>query len=159
MNGVPCVTCGGMFGQHAGNCLNPTPSGMIKDHVFISKDRQSLLPSLRCSYKRHLRRPEQAVPVPPGVNIKDVQVHTPPHYRQGAIECIDAIEAALTPDEFTGYLKGNIQKYLWRCRWKGGMEDMKKAQWYLNRLIASASTAGPSSDAPVTGAPGAGERS
>lgn len=61
-------------------------------------------------------------------------VNHPPHYRQGGIECIDAIEAALTPDEFRGYCKGNILKYVWRERHKGS-DSLAKAGWYLNRLI------------------------
>ena len=62
-------------------------------------------------------------------------VNHPPHYTDGGIECIEAIEAALTPEEYRGYLKGNIQKYVWRERNKGGTESLKKAQWYLDRLI------------------------
>ena len=50
--------------------------------------------------------------------IKD-NVNHPAHYTQGSIECIDAIEAALTPEEFRGYCKGNALKYLWRERSKG----------------------------------------
>ena len=65
---------------------------------------------------------------------KDVVNH-PPHYTDGGIECIEAIEAALTPEEYRGYLKGNIQKYVWREKHKGGTESLKKAQWYLDRLI------------------------
>lgn len=63
-------------------------------------------------------------------------VNYPPHYASGAIECIEAIEAQLTPEEYRGYLKGNCVKYQWRERQKGGVESLKKAQWYLNRLIA-----------------------
>jgi hypothetical protein len=62
-------------------------------------------------------------------------VNQPPHYRQGEIECIDAIEAALTPEEFRGYCKGNAIKYIWRERHKGCVESLKKAQWYLVRLL------------------------
>ena len=62
-------------------------------------------------------------------------VDRPMHYAAGSIECIDAIEAQLSPEEFRGYLKGNIIKYLWREKHKGGVESLKKAQWYLNRLI------------------------
>lgn len=58
----------------------------------------------------------------------------PPHYKQGSIECIDAIEAALTPEEFRGFCKGNAIKYAWRERHKKGVEDLEKAKWYLNRL-------------------------
>ena len=63
-------------------------------------------------------------------------VNHPTHYTDsGSIECIEAIEASLTPDEYRGYLKGNIQKYVWRERLKGGTESLKKAQWYIDRLI------------------------
>ena len=62
-------------------------------------------------------------------------VNHPPHYNQQSIECIDAIEAQMTPEEFRGYLKGNVVKYLWRERKKGGKESLKKAKWYLNKLI------------------------
>ena len=61
-------------------------------------------------------------------------VNSPPHYRQGGIECIDAIEAALTPEEFRGYCKGNALKYIWRERHKGGGESLLKAAWYLAKL-------------------------
>ena len=62
-------------------------------------------------------------------------VEKPVHYAAGSVECIDAIEAQMTPDEFRGYLKGNVVKYLWRERKKGGKESLKKAKWYLNKLI------------------------
>jgi hypothetical protein len=58
----------------------------------------------------------------------------PSHYKQGGIECIEAIKAALGA-RFIGYLSGNILKYLWRWPDKGGIEDLKKARWYLDRLI------------------------
>lgn len=61
-------------------------------------------------------------------------VNSPPHYKQGDIECIDAIKSALTEEEFRGYCKGNALKYTWRERHKGGDESLKKAQWYLDRL-------------------------
>ena len=62
-------------------------------------------------------------------------INHPPHYNQSGIECIDAIEAATMP-HFKYYLQGNILKYLWRFDYKGKpLEDLKKAQWYLNRLI------------------------
>jgi hypothetical protein len=60
-------------------------------------------------------------------------VNHPPHYSQGGIECIDAIQAALTPEEFRGYCKGNALKYTWRERIKGQDESLKKALWYLER--------------------------
>ena len=62
-------------------------------------------------------------------------VNHPSHYNDGGLECIEAIEAQLTPEEYRGYLKGNVAKYVWREKHKGGIESLKKAQWYLNRLI------------------------
>ena len=63
-------------------------------------------------------------------------VNSPEHYRQGGIEAIDAIQASMTREEFKGYLKGNAQKYLWRYRHKGKpAEDLRKAKWYLDRLL------------------------
>lgn len=65
---------------------------------------------------------------------KPDSVNRPAHYTAGSVECIDAIEAALTPEEFRGYCKGNALKYVWRERMKGGDESLAKAQWYLERL-------------------------
>lgn len=62
-------------------------------------------------------------------------VEKPIHYAASSVECIDAIEAQLTTEEFRGYLKGNVAKYMWRERHKGGIESLKKAKWYLSRLI------------------------
>ena len=64
---------------------------------------------------------------------KDMVNH-PPHYNQKSVECIDAIESA-TDNGFEYYLQGNILKYLWRYRYKNGVEDLNKAQWYLKLLI------------------------
>ena len=62
-------------------------------------------------------------------------INQPPHYGNGEIECIDYIEDFLTKEEYIGYLRGNIAKYLHRWRYKNGLEDLKKAQWYGARLI------------------------
>jgi hypothetical protein len=74
------------------------------------------------------------------VTSKPDLVNAPPHYRQGGIECIDAIRAALTDEEFRGYVKGNSMKYLWREKHKGGDQDLKKAAWYLNRIETKEAT-------------------
>lgn len=63
------------------------------------------------------------------------KVNSPPHYGQGNIECIEYIEDFLTKEEYIGYLRGNIAKYLHRWRYKNGIEDLKKAEWYLKELI------------------------
>jgi len=69
-----------------------------------------------------------ATPVPDPVN-------APGHYRQGGIECIDAIRASMSKEQFIGYCKGNSLKYQWRFEHKGGVQDLEKARWYLNRMI------------------------
>jgi hypothetical protein len=78
-------------------------------------------------------------------------VNSPKHYQSASgIECIDAIEAALTPEEFRGYCKGNAMKYLWREKNKGGDTDALKANWYLVRLTQSPK---PAPDAVIFDAP------
>ena len=62
-------------------------------------------------------------------------VNHPAHYNTGTIEVINYIKDKLSYDEFTGYLTGNILKYMSRYKHKNGLEDLKKAQWYLNYLI------------------------
>ena len=67
---------------------------------------------------------------------RDDPVNHPPHYNKGGIECIDAIKAMLSPDEFVGYLRGNSLKYRWRMRYKSNpIQDMEKAQWYEKKLM------------------------
>ena len=65
-------------------------------------------------------------------------VNKPKHYNSGGVECIEAIEASMELEAFQGYLKGNILKYIWRMSYKGkALEDCKKSQWYLNKLIST----------------------
>lgn len=71
----------------------------------------------------------------PAFNPCDDMVNHPPHYGTGKIECIEYIEDFLTEEEYIGYLRGNIAKYLHRWRYKSGIEDLKKAEWYGSRLI------------------------
>ena len=61
----------------------------------------------------------------------------PAHYK-GDVECIDALRAALTPEEFQGYLKGTAMAYLWRLGKKDAPEqEAKKALWYVTWLTGS----------------------
>jgi len=68
------------------------------------------------------------------VKMEESDPVNPSHYKKGSIECIEAIKAALGSG-FIAYLWGNILKYLWRWPNKNGIEDLKKARWYLDRLI------------------------
>lgn len=63
-------------------------------------------------------------------------VNHPSHYTQGGIECIDAIKAATVGKSgIEAVCVANVVKYLWRYEEKNGVEDVKKARWYLERLI------------------------
>lgn len=59
----------------------------------------------------------------------------PEHYKKGGIETIKIIRSKLTPEQFEGYCIGNCLKYLTRYKHKNGIEDLKKARWYLNSVI------------------------
>lgn len=61
-------------------------------------------------------------------------VNHPDHYTSGNIECLDAIKAALG-DNYKYYVQGNVLKYIWRFNHKNGLEDLKKARFYLDDLI------------------------
>ena len=71
---------------------------------------------------------------PPKSRKRDM-VNNPIHYGTGDIECIDYIQDFLTEEEYIGYLRGNIAKYLHRWRYKNGLEDLKKSEWYGAKLI------------------------
>lgn len=59
----------------------------------------------------------------------------PEHYKIGGIDAIDYVRAKLTPEEYRGYLKGNIIKYISREKHKNGAEDCKKAKWFSDELV------------------------
>jgi hypothetical protein len=64
-------------------------------------------------------------------------VNNPAHYASGAVECIDAIQASMSVEAFRGFCKGNVQKYVWRYETKGEAESLRKAEWYLKRLLST----------------------
>lgn len=70
-----------------------------------------------------------------GEDVKPDPVNRPAHYTYGGIECIDAMQAAFGGEAVKDFCLCNAFKYLWRHRNKGGLQDLKKARWYINRLI------------------------
>lgn len=77
----------------------------------------------------------------PEVPIKDLKdepkndlINHPNHYTAYSREVIDTMQGDMTPEEFTGYLKGNIIKYISRYQGKNGVEDLNKAIWYVTKL-------------------------
>lgn len=69
-----------------------------------------------------------------GLTIKNDPVN-PNHYKNGKMDAITIMQNTLTEEEFKGFCKGLIIKYIYRADSKNGIEDYKKAQWYLNKLI------------------------
>jgi hypothetical protein len=134
-------------------CFNPSAPGEMYDHKCLEFDgvlcdyRQEALPEVMCAnkYSRNTKEecdkchysPLRQCFEPVKLSRDSDSVNHPPHYCQGGIECIKAIEASMTPGEFQGYCKGNVIKYCWRFREKNGVEDLKKASVYLNWMIES----------------------
>lgn len=108
-------------------------------HVYESKNyddaKELTLPELRDMVQPSLN--DQYAEIEQVRQESKDNVNHPGHYNKGGVECIDAIEASMTHEAFKGYLKGNVQKYMWRYEQKGGVESLRKAQWYLERLVAS----------------------
>lgn len=91
---------------------------------FIDDSPQSL-----CEQYAEIEQVRQA--------IKD-NVNHPSHYTQGKVECLDALESAtIGKSGIEAVCVANIIKYLWRYEEKNGLEDVKKANFYLNRLLAT----------------------
>jgi hypothetical protein len=82
----------------------------------------------------HITKDENGLTV-----VKLDNVNHPSHYKQGGIETIDYIKAKLTSEQFEGYLLGNVIKYTSRYQYKNGTEDLKKARWYIDKLISERS--------------------
>ena len=61
-------------------------------------------------------------------------VNNPPHYTQGKIECIDAMESAFGTQAVIDFCRCNAFKYIWRAAYKNGIEDLNKAVWYINKI-------------------------
>jgi len=123
-----CTTCGAYMGISRALC----PECFIRD-----KDGNML------DYEKSSRATQSRVEENFNVgNLDDVLedlVNHPNHYKSdgvGDIECIDAIQAALTEEEFQGFCKGNNIKYTWRANRKQEVRtNIEKAKWYLNKLL------------------------
>jgi hypothetical protein len=107
-----------------------TPSdwdGLRRAHPAVEKDSIDYGPYI-----------DMAMQEAHAFSLSEDVVNSPSHYNSGGVECIQAIEASMEPEAFQGYLKGNTLKYIWRMSYKGKtLEDCKKAQWYLNKLIST----------------------
>ena len=102
----------------------------LEKHIKDTTTRHADLGRIAAKAARYERDTEQFF-LP---TMEDVVNH-PTHYNKHGVECIEAIRATLTDEEFRGYCKGNVLKYTWRERYKNGFEDLRKAMWYLERLV------------------------
>lgn len=140
-SGFRCRTCGHgvVWGSDGGGCINEGCPNPLRFDFFTDAGKICL--QLLDGKRSDRYRPSTTFTPTPVVNLEDLgplpkdNVNHPEHYTSGGIECIDAIQAALTPEEFRGFLKGNVIKYTWRERKKGGSESLEKARWYINRLL------------------------
>lgn len=62
-------------------------------------------------------------------------VNNPSHYKRGEIECYEALKSSMTKEQFLGHLKATAIAYLWRYDLKNGLEDVKKAKWYVDQMV------------------------
>ena len=111
----------------------------ITTNATSAADNERLLKELRNAFQGPRGSlPEQATSNDNAHAVEHDNVNHPAHYTAGGIECIDAIAAALTcqTDPMHAWLTGQVLKYMWRWPLKNGLEDLKKARFYLDRLIA-----------------------
>ena len=104
---------------------------IIKDD--LSRCCQTIL--YRGEYKR-VKSVDKEIKTKQEPKNKPDSVNHPSHYETGKFECIEVMEEALGRDVVKGFCIGNAFKYLYRAKRKNGLEDLKKAQWYLNRVIS-----------------------
>ena len=104
---------------------------MDKSNIFVENEK-TLLRSISYAAEQ-LANTEKKIEEP-----KEDMVNHPSHYTQGEIECIEAIKYIndkLHTEGYEGYCLGNFIKYIWRCNFKNGWEDIDKAIFYLNELL------------------------
>lgn len=101
------------------------------------RDAELLKPQQATLLRRSLEIDDDTIPEhrQDGFNALQDAVNSPAHY-QGKVECIDAIESAIDGlSAMEGMCTGNAIKYLFRWKRKGGHEDLRKARWYINRIL------------------------
>ena len=97
----------------------------------LEKQLKALLPQKLAL--EPLPKEDRAIKMP--VSSKPDNVNHPKHYLKGGLECIQVIKVQLTPEQYKGYIYGNVLKYMWRWPDKNGLEDLRKAKHYLEWLI------------------------
>lgn len=112
-DGRVMYVAGKIYTSEQDGCL--TDENGIIEHYWLEED----------SFEKHF--------IPYNKNTNNV--NHPSHYNKGNIECIDAMISAYGKDTVSDFCICNAFKYIWRYKYKNGIEDLKKAQWYLNKVI------------------------
>ena len=127
--------------ENASNCKSCITNGYAINDSWVKKNlvvEQSAKAFIKMCEEKKLFAFEDEVSTPSMLANND-KVNSPNHYRMNIkgvqIEVMDIIESILTPEEFRGYKKGNVLKYILREKLKNGLEDLKKCENYLKRLI------------------------
>lgn len=125
-----CQSCPYTEWESCSDRLKNDAATMIKEQRLTN---QSLVQCLLAhGIGPYTPMPDVPSPAPEGHD----PVNHPDHYTQGRVECIDALKAATTGLEgIEAVCTANAIKYLWRWKQKNGAEDLRKAVWYINRLI------------------------
>ena len=99
--------------------------------LYYNEERECMLTtSLPCEWQLVAAASE------PGKEQGCDNVNHPEHYTQGKVECIDALAAAtINLQGIEAVCTANAIKYLWRWKQKNGVEDLKKAKWYIDKLM------------------------
>jgi hypothetical protein len=121
----------------------PTPPDKYKEQrqpdPLLYKQLQERMDAMRAQEEEQRRNATKPLTSPSDFQqgrYRPADPINPAHYRQGGVECIDAIASALGADGYSAYLRGQVLKYLWRGPHKGSAhQDYQKAEWYLQRLI------------------------
>ena len=97
----------------------------------VYKIRKEVMPVVQ---EENAKEIVQAKPFVPSTRADDLQVGGD-HYKNMGVQPWKAMESWMTPEQFAGFLRGNAIKYLARCDAKGGLDDVKKARHYIDKLI------------------------
>ena len=109
--------------------LKPTCPAIVIDS---SKDK---IQSIKLTQEQE-KEVDDLLPYGPANPTPNDPVNHPSHYQGNGVECIDCIESAVSGlDGFHGFCAGNAIKYIFRFSHKNGVEDLRKAEWYIDRLI------------------------
>ncbi len=97
---------------------------------IVYKIRKETMPVVQEQNAIAMTQPE----FKPSTRADDLQVGGD-HYKNMGVQPWKAMESWMTPEQFAGFLRGNAIKYLARCDAKGGIDDIKKAKHYIDKLI------------------------